>query len=123
MKTQFGASSLMILTALGLAACSGQIGDDTSSGSINDPNKPNNPNNPTGGGPDTINPVTGEACRSTGSLASARISLVTDTEYVNIARDAFGVTFVPESTKPTDGIYPLDESGKAGTVMAAQGYI
>ena len=91
MKAQFG--GLVLLTALGLTACSGQIGDDVTGSIDNDNGSP--------GGPTTtmVDPVTGKEvqCRTNGSLASARISLITDDEYVNVARDVYGVMFVHRS--------------------------
>jgi len=116
MKAQFG--GLVLLTALGLTACSGQIGDDVTGSSDNDNGGP--------GGPTTtmVDPVTGKEvqCRTNGSLASARISLITDDEYVNVARDVFGVMFVPETVKASDGVYPITEAASVGTLLVAQMY-
>jgi hypothetical protein len=111
---------LLALTALGLAACSGQIGDNVT-GSSDDDNANGGP-----GGPTTtmVDPVTGKEvqCRTNGSLASARISLITDDEYVNVARDVFGVMFVPETVTASNGVYPINEAASVGSLSVVQMY-
>lgn len=66
-------------------------------------------------------PQTGD-CRADGSLASARISLLSVTEYTNVVRDVFGVAFVPESPPVNTGEYTLDEFAQVGTADIAKQY-
>lgn len=62
-------------------------------------------------------------CRMGGSLAPARISLLTDQEYTNIARDVFGIQFAPESKPIETGDYPIDEQAQVGTADIAKQYL
>jgi hypothetical protein len=59
-------------------------------------------------------------CLAKGSLASARVLLLSDVEYTNIIRDAFGVDFVPEA--PPASTYSLDESATVATGDVARKY-
>jgi hypothetical protein len=64
------------------------------------------------------------SCTPGGSLAPARLMLITDNQYRNIMRDAFGVTFPTDMnvTSPpgTSGSYTFNESGQvqANTLQA-----
>ncbi len=119
MKTKFGASCFAILTALGAAACSGQIGDDLGS--------PGSGLNPTGGG-GTMGGAGGsgaDACIPNASLAPARISRITDQQYVNIVRDVFGVAYTGDVTtvQATNGEYQVDESAQVSSDKVVQAYL
>jgi Protein of unknown function (DUF1592)/Protein of unknown function (DUF1588)/Protein of unknown function (DUF1595)/Protein of unknown function (DUF1585)/Protein of unknown function (DUF1587) len=61
-------------------------------------------------------------CKTGGSLAPARISLLTDKEYKNAIKDAFGVDFVPENSAVETGDYPLNESAQVGSVDVLKQY-
>jgi hypothetical protein len=98
---------LIVGAALGVAGCSG--------GGSN-PSTPNGTGG-TGGGP---GPDPNSTCRPDGSLASARISLLSEEEYRNVVRDAFGVEFVPEKATVATGDYPLDEHASISTVDVAK---
>ncbi len=74
-----------------------------------------------GGGPGTGGDST-TMCRAGGSLAPARISLLTDKEYANAIRDVFGVDFVPENKANETGDYPLNESAQVGSVDVLKQY-
>ena len=73
------------------------------------------------GGTQGVDPATG--CTINGSLASARISLLSVTEYTNIIRDVFGVEFVPEAPPTETGEYPLDEFAQVGSADIAKQYL
>ena len=76
----------------------------------------------TGGtGPGTGGDTT-TMCRTGGSLAPARISLLTDKEYTNAIRDVFGVEFTPENKANETGDYPLNESAQIGSVDVLKQY-
>lgn len=121
MKTQFGASCFAILASLGLAACSGQIGDDVAGGSSNDPN---NPNSTGTGGPQVIGP-SGELCKPNASLAHARISVISDQQYINVARDVFGVKLTGDvsTVQSANGEYNVSESTSISSQSVAQSYL
>jgi hypothetical protein len=118
MKTQFGAGCFAILTALGLAACSGQIGDDVTGGGANGPN-----GQPTGGDTTIMTPD-GKTiqCNKNASFSSARLMLINDEQYVNTIRDVFGVTFMGDVTggKDMSGVYNFNaaELAQMSTPMA-----
>lgn len=59
-------------------------------------------------------------CRTVGSLAPARISLLSEREYANAIRDAFGVEFVSEVKPVETGSYPLNEFAQVATVDDAK---
>ncbi len=61
-------------------------------------------------------------CRTGGSLAPARISLLNDKEYANVIKDAFGVDFTPENKANETGDYPLNESAQIGSVNVLKQY-
>ena len=116
MKSQLSARCFAVLTALGLPSCTGQIGADLG----------NAAGNGVGNGVNNGNPnvsVDGDhtpACRDGASLGSARISLLSEDEYVKVIRDAFGIDFVPEA--PPDGTYTLDESAAVASADVARKY-
>lgn len=102
------ASVLVIAGALGISACTG----------IMEGHEEEPPAQGSVGGQPTVPPD----CRSDGSLASARITLLTDQEYVNIARDVFGVDFVPETRSLNTGDYLVNESAQVASVDIAKQY-
>jgi hypothetical protein len=116
MKTQFRLSLLPVIVALGLAACTGEIGDGKKTGG--------NPNGPGTGGPGDPGGG-GLACRANASLASARISLLTDDQYVNVVRDVFGVAFDGDVTtvQSSSGEYGIVETAAVSTLTMAQAYM
>ncbi len=70
-------------------------------------------------------PTGGDAsgvCRPGGSLAPARISLITDKEYTNVMKDVFGIDFVPEAAAIETGDYPIDEFAQVATADIAKQY-
>src|SRR5262245_32291114 len=56
-------------------------------------------------------------CTSVASFGAARITLLTDEQYVNIANDVFGVTLKPTITAPqsTTGVYGMAENAVVQT--------
>jgi hypothetical protein len=124
MKTQFGASCLTILTALGLAACSGQIGDDTVGGAPGE-GPSTVVTDPKTGMPVTLQPgemlVNGKVCKSAASFSSARMMVITDEQYVNIVRDVFGYTFMGDVTggKDMSGEYKFNAAELAQVSTAS----
>jgi Protein of unknown function (DUF1592)/Protein of unknown function (DUF1588)/Protein of unknown function (DUF1595) len=119
MKTKFRGSLFVAVAGLGLAACTGQIGElpkDTGT----------NPGGPgtTGGGPGTTGGG-GLMCNANTSFASARIGLLTDDQYVNAVRDVFGVTFDGDVTtvKSPSGEYGIVETAAVSTLTMAQAYM
>jgi hypothetical protein len=103
MKAICLAASALILGA----ACTGQIGEPHGNG----PSGPGGTTGPGGtggpagtGGPGgttgTGGPGPGEMCKPGASFASARISLISDEQYVNVVRDVFGVAFEGDVTAP-----------------------
>jgi hypothetical protein len=116
MNCERAAYLFSIWIALGAAACTGQIGDSPSV-----PGGGGSSANPTGGNPTggtgmtttggtpttTGDPGHPTACQMGASLASARIALITDEQYVNVVRDVFGVTFDGDVTtaKSASGEY------------------
>src|SRR5688572_24234509 len=103
---------LLLGAALGVAACSGD-------GAGSKPGASTGGTAGTGGGPG-VDPA---VCRADGSLASARISLLSVTEYTNIIRDVFGVEFVPEAPPTETGEYPLDEFAQVASADIAKQYL
>ncbi len=63
-----------------------------------------------------------DGCRADGSLAPARISLLSEKEYANVVRDAFGVEYLPETAPVETGAYPLNEFAQVATVDDAKRY-
>lgn len=102
---------------LGLAACT--------SGAVHDSPTPvgtggsSGSNGGTAGAPGTGGGATTAACVPGASFAHARLSLISDDQYRNIVRDAFGVTLpttVTITTLPsTSGNYPYNESAQIAT--------
>src|SRR6187551_1230183 len=116
----FAACVLALAGALGAVACTGSVNSDKptpagNAGASSVGGASAGGSSPTAGGP-------AATCRSDGSLAQARISLISDVEYTNIIRDAFGVTFVPEVTAVRTGEYPLDESAQIASADVAKQY-
>ncbi len=103
---------LLLGAALGVAGCASD-GDGTK------PGMSAAGTTGTGGGPG----VEPGACRADGSLASARISLLSVTEYTNIIRDVFAVDFVPENPPTETGEYPLDEFAQVASADIAKQYL
>jgi hypothetical protein len=104
------------LAVLGVAACVGNIGDE---------------------GPIGIEPGPGAAgseggssvsasCKPSASLVDARLYLISDGQYRNIARDVFGVTFpaTVDVTAPPSGSgnYPYNENAQVETTTV-QAYL
>ncbi len=116
MNENWAASCISILTLLAAIACTGQIGADPSQ--TDGPTDPNPSGGPTNSG--------GDLCKPGASFASARISLITDEQYVNVVRDVFGIAFEGDVTTPksTSGEYSFNaqEIATVGT-GAAQGYL
>jgi hypothetical protein len=130
MKTQFGASCFAIFTALGLAACSGQIGDDLGSGSNGSGD--NQGNNTTTGGNTNNQQMPGDTtldngvkCFAKASVASARISLISDQQFINVVNDVFGVKLTGDisTVASANGEYNVSETTAVGTSAMAQGYL
>lgn len=117
----FAACALALAGALGVVACTGSSnsGAPTPAGAAGTSSVGGagnvGGNTPTAGTP-------AATCRSDGSLAPARISLINDVQYTNMIRDVFGVTFVPEVTAVKTGEYPLDESAQIATADIAKQY-
>jgi hypothetical protein len=125
------------LAALALilgAACTGQIGERHGIPGASDPNGPigsggtggsGNPGSSSGTG-GSGNPGTGDACNPNASFASARVSLISDEQYVNVVRDVFGVAFEGDVTSPksTSGEYGFNaqEIATVGSTTA-QAYL
>lgn len=97
-------SVLVFLGILGIGACTGVASDGSSPGASGMAS--GGTANIGGGGSGGMTPT----CHATGSLASARITLISDEEYTNVVRDVFGIEFVPET--PPDGTYALEETIK-----------
>jgi Protein of unknown function (DUF1592)/Protein of unknown function (DUF1588)/Protein of unknown function (DUF1595)/Protein of unknown function (DUF1585) len=118
----FATCVLALAGALGVVACTGSAnnGNPTPSGSGGGAGNGAAATADAGGG--TASGGSETACRSDASLAPARISLITDIEYTNMIRDAFGVTFVPEVTAVKTGDYPLDESAQVASADIAKQY-
>src|SRR5262245_19630405 len=121
MRAHRAASWFSIPTLLGAIACTGQIGEPHGRGGFGDPSGPSGPGT-TGGAGTTVgtggtattggtggNPDPGmpDACKAGASFASARVSLISDEQYVNVVRDVFGVAFEGDVTSPksTSGEY------------------
>ncbi len=118
MKSSLGGGSFVILAVLGLGACSGRIGDiPTSVG--------NGSSSPAGTGPGGGSDSTGDACKPGASLASARISLISDEQYVNVVHDVFGVTLTGDisTIKSSNGEYNVSESEAVANQAIAQAYV
>jgi hypothetical protein len=126
MKTQFGASCFAILTALGLAACSGQIGDDVAAGGTS-PGDTVVTN--TMGDQVTLKPgeklVNDTVCEDGASLAHARISLISDQQFINVVRDTFGVTLTGDisTVASANGEYNVSETTAVANKQMAQSYM
>jgi hypothetical protein len=113
----FAARVLAVAGTLGALACTGSVNDGkaTPSGSGGSGVGGSGGSGATAGG-------SAATCRGDASLAPARISLITDDEYTNMARDVFGVTFVPETTAVKTGDYPLNESAEVASADIAKQY-
>lgn len=111
---------LCVVSVLGAVGCTGVVGGDAGKKDSSAPGL-----NPSGGassigpGP-SANPA--GTCREGGSLASARVSLLSSEQYVNVIRDVFSVDFVPESMPVRTGEYTIDESAAVGSVEVAERY-
>jgi hypothetical protein len=112
----FAACVLAVVGALGLVACAG-------SGNDGKPAASGSGGNGSGGSGGTATGGSASSCRSDASLAPARISLITEAEYTNMIRDAFGVAFVPETMPVNTGDYPLDESASVASADIAKQYL
>ena len=75
-----------------------------------------------GSGPFGAGATSTPECKASASLASARISLLTDAEYTNIMRDVFGVDFVPETAAIQTGEYLIDEFASVASVDVLKQY-
>jgi hypothetical protein len=93
------------------AGCQGEIGPQITDSA-------EGPSTNGGGGPGDNPGAT--MCVPEHSLASARVLLLSDVEYTNIIRDAFGIEFVPEG--PPASTYSLDESATVATGDVARKY-
>jgi Protein of unknown function (DUF1592)/Protein of unknown function (DUF1588)/Protein of unknown function (DUF1595)/Protein of unknown function (DUF1585) len=113
---------LAIAGALGVVACgSGNQGKASPTGVGGNGVGGTTATGGSGGG--TAAGGTAATCRADGSLAPARISLITDDEYTNMVRDVFGVTFVPETMAVRTGEYPLNENAEVASADVAKQYL
>jgi Protein of unknown function (DUF1592)/Protein of unknown function (DUF1588)/Protein of unknown function (DUF1595)/Protein of unknown function (DUF1587) len=141
MMSHRATSCFSIPALLVVAACTGQIGERHGVAGAGNPNDTSgtgssgtgssgtgssgtgNPGNPTGGPGDPGMP---DACKPNASFASARVSLISDEQYVNVVRDVFGIAFEGDVTAPksTSGEYGFNaqEVATVGSTTA-QAYL
>jgi hypothetical protein len=142
MVTKLDARTAALLTVLGAAACLGNVGtmggDSSGPGGLGSSDGGGGASS--GGSPggsataastEAGSTAAGDAggglqCAQDASFAPARLSLITDDQYRNIVRDAFGVTF-PTSvnvTEPpsTSGSYSYNENAQVETTTV-QAYL
>src|SRR4051794_19808174 len=105
MKTDLGIGLIVFATAMVMVGCRGEAGDGSHEFS-----------NGGAGMGKTVE------CKTDASLASARISLLTTDQYINVVRDVFGVDFVPDSVGANTGDYSSNDAAAVGSVEVAQNY-
>ena len=103
---------LLWLAALGLGACGRISTNETTTGTGGSAGA--------GGSSETVmaTPDGGEACYKTGSLAPARVVLLTDAQFKNAVRDVFGVELQGDvgNPNPASGSYPEGESATVSDI-------
>src|SRR4051812_47696344 len=112
----FAACMLALAGTLGVVACTGSVNSDKPTPGGTGGSSAGSGGTAPGGGSSAA------TCRSDGSLAPARISLITDGEYTNMMRDVFGISFVPETASVKTGEYPLNEGAEVSSADIVKQY-
>jgi hypothetical protein len=125
METRAPSFNFLVLAVAGLTSCVGAVSGGgrarPSSGGAGTDGA-----NASGAGGGAVTTGTGGAtgmgsapCTNGASFAQARVSLISDQQYRNVVRDAFGVTFPASAvitTPPsTSGTYPFNENAQVQT--------
>lgn len=113
------ASRLLVPVALALASCTSGAAMDSPRASAGAGNSAGTTSSAGASGVGGASGAGPSACVPGASFAHARLSLISDDQYRNIVRDAFGVT-LPESVTitalpSTSGNYPYNESAQIAT--------